>query len=144
MIAPTSAEDARYVAENLRDEEICVRLHGREEASRIAFECATTSPLSWVVYSAMGEPVCMFGADGEKGEAWGSAWMFSTRNVCKSAKSLIWGVMTAIEYSRGWWPELRINAEPRDEKQTRFLAFIGFKERARHVRGELEYVELYS
>lgn len=142
MIATTSAEDARYIADNLRDDEICVRLFGREEASRLAYEAATTSPLSWVVYSAMGEPVAMFGADGKKGEDWGSAWLYCTGRVNKAARSLIQGMTLAINISREWWPELRIEAEPRSERQKRFLEFIGFRERERETRGGEEYVEL--
>lgn len=142
MIAPTSAEDAAHIARNLSDDEICVRLFGREEASRLAYEAATTSILSWCVYSADGEPVAMFGADGEKGEEWGSAWLFCTRNVGKARRSLIQGATLAMAISREWWPELRIKAEPRSEKQTRFLEMIGFHPRAVEVREGLEFVEL--
>lgn len=142
MIATTTADDAQYIAENLSDDEICVRLYGRDEASRLAFEVATTSPLSWVVYSAMAEPVAMFGAFPDDREPFGHAWMFSTRNAAKAARSLMQGSIFGVEISRRYWPELRIDAEPRSERQAKFLERIGFKPRTVEVRDGETWTEL--
>lgn len=142
MIAPTTAEDARYIAENLGDEEICVRLWGPQEASRLAYLVATTSPLSWVIYSRSGEPVAMFGAFPDEREPFGHAWMFSTERVKKSARELIQGTSLGIAISRKYWPELRIDAEPRTENQARFLEHIGFKPRTVEVRDGEVWTEL--
>lgn len=143
MIAPTTAEDARYVADNLRDEDrIAIAAWTDEDPSAVAYDTALTSPMSWVIYSPAGEPVCMFGADGERGDEYGAAWMYSTPRVFKSKITLIRAVNIAIAISRDWWPELRIGAEPRSERQTAFLEFIGFRERSREVRDGKTFVEL--
>lgn len=143
MIAPTSAEDARYIADNLRDEDRrAIAAWTDEDPAELAYFTATTSPFSWVVYSAMGEPVAMFGADGERGDSYGAAWMYSTPRVSKASMTLIRACNIAIAISRDWWPELRIDAEPRDEKQTAFLEFIGFRERSRETRDGKTFVEL--
>lgn len=144
MIAPTSAEDAAYIADNLGDDEICVRLRGRQEASSLAYEAAMASPLSWCVYDAFGRPVAMFGADGEKGEEYGSAWMYCTKNARKAARSIVQGAAFAIGISRDWWPELRIEAEPRSERQAKFLELIGFRPRTIEMRDGEAYVELVN
>ena len=143
MIATTSAEDARYIADNLRDKDRrAISAWTDDDPSEVAFHTATTSPLSWVIYSPQGEPVCMFGADGERGDDYGAAWMYSTPRVFKSPVTLVKAVNIAIGISRRWWPELRIDAEPRDEKQAAFLDFIGFKELSREERGGKTFVEL--
>lgn len=142
MIATTTAEDAQYIADNLSDDEICVRLYGRKEASRLAFEVATTSPLSWVVYSAMAEPVAMFGANGDKGDQCGWAWMVCTNRAKKAARSIVQGTTCAIAMSREWWPELRIEAEPRSERQAKFLEWIGFRPANVEIREGEAFVEL--
>lgn len=142
MIAPTTAEDARYIADNLSEDEICRILHGGQEASRIAYECATTSILSWVICDRDGIPVAMFGADGERGEEYGSAWLFCTGEAKKSPRELAQGCAAGIAISRDYWPELRIEAEPRSEKQTRFLEFLGFRTRREERRGDEVWTEL--
>lgn len=144
MIKPTNADDAAYIADHLGDDEICVSLLGPAEASSLAYEAAVTSPLSWCVYDAQGKPVAMFGADGEKGEDHGSAWMYCTNEARKAARSLVQGTAFAIALSREWWPELRIEAEPRSEKQAKFLERIGFRPRTIEMRGDQLYVELVN
>lgn len=142
MIAPTTAEDARFIADNLRDEEICVRLHGRERAANTALECGLDSRLSWIVYDSEAKPVAMFGADGERGEAFGSAWLFCTPDVKRAPRALIEGCAAGIAISRDYWPELRIESEPRSERQARFLEFLGFKPRTVELRGDEVWTEL--
>lgn len=127
MIELATPETARYVADNLGPDEICVREYGREDAAALCFECASESIMSWAVIAATGEPVCLFGADGEKGDSWGSAWMFSTERVSKARFELVRGARTAIAFSRQYWPELRIFAEDRSDKQTKFLRLVGFR-----------------
>lgn len=144
MIAPTSPKDARFVADNLSDDEICVRLYGREEASRLAFEVATTSPLSWVVYTPEAEPAAMFGAFGDEDEPFGHAWLFSTDKVTRAARSLVQGAAFGVAISRNFWPELRIDAEPRSKRQARFLEYIGFKPRAVEERDGETWTELWQ
>lgn len=143
MIAPTTAEDARFIADNLRDEDRrAISSWTDEDPSELAYYWATNSPLSWVVYTRDATPVCMFGADGERGEDYGAAWMYSTPDVWRAPLTLVKCVSCAIAISRDWWPELRISAEPRDEKQTKFLEFIGFRERSRFERDGKTFVEL--
>lgn len=142
MIAPTTAEDAWFIADNLSEDEICCHLHGRQEASRIAYECATTSILSWTVINENGDPVAMFGADGERGEEYGSAWLFCTSDAARSARDLIRGCSAGIAISQGYWPELRIEAEPRSEKQERFLELLGFRVRRTERHGDEVWKEL--
>lgn len=143
MIAPTTPEDARYVANHLRDEDRrAIASWTDEDPAELAFYWATNSNLSWVVYAPDGTPVCMFGADGERGEEFGAAWMYSTPDVWRAPLALVKCVACGMAISREWWPELRIDAEPRDEKQTRFLEFIGFRERSRFERGGQLFVEL--
>lgn len=142
MIRPTTAEDAAYIADHLGDDEICVSLRGAAEASSLAFEAAMSSPLSWAVLDRDGNPVAMFGADGEKGEPYGSAWMYCTNEARRAARSIVQGTAFAIAISRDWWPELRIEAEPRSERQAKFLERIGFRPRTIDERDGLLYVEL--
>jgi len=127
MIAMATPTTAAYVAENLGPDEICVLEYGRDDAAALCFEVARDSLMSWVVYASDGEPVCLFGADGDEGDEWGSAWMFSTANVSKARLELVKGAKLAIEFSRKYWPELRIMSEDRSEKQTRFLRLVGFR-----------------
>ena len=128
MIELAGPETARYVAEHLGPDEICVKEYGRENAAELCFETARDSTLSWVVVSRDGEPVCLFGADGDEGDSWGSAWMFSTENIGRAAKEVIQGARVAINYAlENHWPELRIIAEDRTSKQTKFLELIGFR-----------------
>lgn len=126
MIELATPETAAYVAANLGPDEICVLEYGRENAAELCFETARDSVMSWAVI-AHGEPVCLFGADGGKEDDWGSAWMFSTPSVHKAKIETVKGCREAVSFSRTWWPELRIMAEDRSEKQTRFLELIGFR-----------------
>ncbi len=127
MIELATPETARYVAENLSDREICVLDYGKEDAAELCFETARDSILSWVVVDRFGEPVCLFGADGDEGDDWGSAWMFSTGSIKKSPLETIKALRQAIDYSRSHWPQLRIISEQRSSKQARFLKLVGFR-----------------
>lgn len=121
-------ETASYVASHLGPDEIIVRDMGFEDAAWAAFVTARDSLLSWVIKAPDGEPVALFGADGDPGDDWGSAWLFSTHKVGKVRRmEFVKGLRTAIGFSRELWPELRIAAEDRSEKQTRFLELIGFR-----------------
>lgn len=144
MITQTIGRHALKIAENLSDDEACVRMYGRNEAKRLAYECAITSKLSWTVYAPDGEPVCMFGAFPDREENFGHAWMFSTPDNRKAARTIVEGGVYAIAISRSYWPELRIDAEPRTERQMKFLTKMGFEERARFERDGLLHVEMYS
>lgn len=144
MICQTIGRHALKIADNLSDDEACVRLYGREEAKRLAYECAITSKLSWIAYDPDGEPVCMFGAFPDRDENFGHAWMFSTPDNRKAARSIVEGSAFGIAISRSYWPELRIDAEPRTDRQTKFLKRLGFEERARFERDGLEYVEMIA
>ena len=135
MIELAGPETARYVADNLRDREVAVRAYGKEDAAALCYETARDSVISCVVRAPGGEPVCVFGADGEAGDAWGSAWMFSTQNVGRARIELVKKVRATMAYSRNHWPQLRIVAEDRDDRQTRFLEFMGFRP---IVEGETE------
>ncbi len=126
MIEQATPLTANYVADNLADDEIGVIEFGRDNAAELCFECARDSVMSWAVV-VDGEPVCLFGADGASGDEWASAWMFSTPNVQKARFEVIRGARKAVEFSRDFWPELRIRAEDRTEKQIKFLKLIGFK-----------------
>lgn len=142
MIAPTTAEDAAIIAGTLGDEEICVRLYGREKAREIALDCALSSRLSWVVYDRDAFPVAMFGADGEPGEEYGSAWLFCTTDAKRAARQLIEGCAAGVAISRSYWPELRIESEPRSERQSRFLEHLGFRTLRTERRGDETWTEL--
>lgn len=126
MIEMATPTTAAYVAENLGPDEICVKEYGRDDAAALCFETARDSVMSWAVLSD-GKPVCLFGADGDEGDSWGSAWMFSTADVGKAKLEVIKGIREAVAFSRGFWPELRIISEDRSDKQTRFLKLIGFR-----------------
>lgn len=126
MIEMATPETAGYVACNLAPDEICVRDFGPDDAAALCYECARDSLMSWAVI-VDGEPVCLFGADGALEDDWGSAWMFSTGSVGKAKIETVKGCREAVQFSRQYWPELRIIAEDRTEKQTRFLALIGFR-----------------
>ena len=128
MIELAGPDTARYVAEHLGPDEICVKEFGKENAAELCFETARDATLSWVVISREGEPVCLFGADGDEEDDWGSAWLFSTENIGKASLETIKGARIAIKYAlENHWPELRINAEDRTAKQTKFLELIGFR-----------------
>ena len=137
MIELAGPETARYVADNLSDREVGVRMFGREDAAALCYETARDSIISCVVRTPDGEPVCLFGADGDAGDDWGSAWMFSTPNVGRAKIELVKKVTATMAYSRNHWPQLRIVAEDRDDRQKRFLAFMGFRPVA---EGETELV----
>lgn len=128
MIEMAGPETARYVADHLGPDEICVLEYGPEDAAALCYETARDATLAWVVIAKDGEPVCLFGADGDEGDEWGSAFMFSTEGIAKARLEAVKGARTAIEYAkRHHWPELRIIAEDRSEKQTKFLELIGFR-----------------
>lgn len=128
MIEMAGPETARYVADHLGPDEICVKEYGPEDAAALCYETARDSTLSWVVIARDGEPVCLFGADGDAGDAWGSAWLFSTSGVGKAKLEAVKGIREAVAYAkRDHWPELRVAAEDRSEKQTKFLKLIGFR-----------------
>lgn len=129
MIELAGPDTARYVAEHLGPDEICVKEYGQEDARELCFETARDSLMSWAVIASDGEPVCLFGADGDPDDDWGSVWMFSTANVRKAKIEMIKGAREAIEFSRRYWPELRLFTEERSPKQKRFLEFIGFTPR---------------
>ena len=127
MIALATPETAAYVAANLGPDEVVLQDYAPEDAAMLAYETARDSILSWVVFAPDGEPVALFGADGDPGETWGSAWMFSTAHVGKARRiELVRGIKTAVTFSRTLWPALRVNAEDRSPKQTRFLELAGF------------------
>lgn len=142
MITQTIGRHALHIAENLSDDEACVRMYGRDEARKLAYQCAITSKLSWIAYAPDGDPVCMFGAFADESGKFGHAWMFSTPNAHRAARSIYQGAAFGIAISRTYWPELRIDAEPRTERQVRFLTKLGFEEFARFERDGLFHVEL--
>ena len=126
MIELATPKTANFVAANLKDDEICVLEYGREDAAAICFNTAKTSIMSWAVIGKEGLPVCLFGADGDKGDDWGSAWMFSTPLIAGSKLETIRGIRKAVAFSRSHWPELRIHAEDRTPEQIRFIRLLGF------------------
>jgi len=143
LIVPATPDLARYVADNLRDEEYIVWRKGREKAAAHTFETARDSVLSWAAITAAGEPVCLFGADGSASDRWASAWMASTPKVDRQAFSICRGIRrVAIPFSRRYWPELRIRPEVRNERQRRFLASLGFAVRRHRACGDFIFEEL--
>lgn len=142
MIAPTTPEDARYVAEHLRkDDELCLLACGADPRQE-AYEMATSSPFSWIVKTNDGEPVAMFGADHGPDGNYGEAWMFSTENAHKCARDLVYGVASVIEYSRRFWPEIRTGCEPRSERAAKFLKLVGFRERDRFTENGVTFIQM--
>ncbi len=143
MIAVTTPDAARYVADHLRiEDKTAIAAWTDEDPAELAYFTATTSTLSWVIFAPDGEPVAMFGADGERGEADGSPWMYSTAKVSKVPLTLVKAGRAAIASSRDLWPALRLDAEPRGEKQTAFLKFMGFRESARSEKNGKQFVEM--
>ena len=126
-IVQTSHTNTNYVADHLSEE--CPALHDmeRDDLQEMVYETAYHSPLSYCI-EANGVPVALFGADGDPGDAWGSAWLFYTNDV-KNASikfELIRSIKLACQYSRTLWPELRIIPETRTPFQDKFVRAIGF------------------
>ncbi len=142
MIATTTPDAARWIATNLGPDEICLKLYGRDEASRLAYHVATTSPLSWTAHAVDGEPVAMFGAFPDEEEAFAHGWMFSTANVKRALRSVLLGMREAVKVTHRYWPEIRIDAEPRLDRQSKFLERIGFRPRTVEIVNGEELVEL--
>jgi hypothetical protein len=142
LIAATTAETARYVADNLGPDEICIRLYGRDEASRLAVHVALTSPLSWTAFAPDGEPVAMFGCFPDGDEPFAHGWMFSTANVRRAKVAVFKGMREALSRARAAWGEVRIDAESRSTRQARFLEKIGFRQRTAEIVNGEAFVEL--
>lgn len=149
MIVLATPETAAYVAANLSDDEIAVKMYGRETAAKVAYACAQDSPLSWAVLSADDKPACLFGAYGSDDGRYGCAWMFSTPDIRRCKWRLLRDdgsgtgcAQAAIQQSRRLWPELRVDAEPRSPAQKRFLEFVGFRVLRRFERDGLVYEEM--
>jgi len=142
MIAPTTPEAARRIAENLRDDDRHSLAACEYQPAAEAYETAIKSPFSWVVYAKDGEPVSMFGAERDPGVSWGLAWMFTTPNSIKAPREIVTGVLVVIDYSRRFWAELRISHEPRSVRQMRFLAMVGFKEVSRYEENGMTFIEM--
>lgn len=142
MIATTTEPVARFIASRLGEGEICVRLYGREEAARLAYHVALTSPLSWAAFAPDGEPVAMFGAFPDDDEPFAHGWMYSTARTARARKSVYLGVREGLRTAREKWGEVRIDAEPRLDRQARFLERIGFRPRSIETIGDQVLVEL--
>lgn len=142
MIATTTPDAALWIARNLGPDEICLKLYGRDEASRLAYHVATTSPLSWTAYAPDGEPVAMFGCFPDDAEPFAHAWMFSTANAKRAAKTIVKEGRRAMELGRKHWRELRVDAEARSGRQDRFLEFMGYRPRTVEIVSGETRVEL--
>lgn len=122
---------AKVVADNLRrKDKRLMKSWCTSEPDVLAYMAMTESLLSWVVMDPDMNPVGALGADyDDKPSGMGLCWMYSTKDIGKARWSLARGVRGLVDVSRLHWPALRLMPEPWDEKQRRFLKFVGFEER---------------
>ena len=119
--------NTNYVTDHLPGECPAVDVDEVGDIQEMVYRAAYHSPLSYCI-EANGVPVALFGADGDPGDMWGSAWFFYTNDV-KNASikfELIRSIELACQYSRTLWPELRIRPETRTPFQDKFVQALGF------------------
>lgn len=141
MIRAATDEAIAHVAMNLRDSEIVVRELGKVGAANRCVDVASSSHWRWQI-EVDGVPAALFGGDAEPGDAECSVWLFCTDMVTARPFELIRGIKTCIDWGKHHWPSLVIEAEPRDQRQKRFLDILGFSVRASFARDGRTYEEL--
>lgn len=141
MIREATIEGVAHVAASLRPDEIVVKQLGREEAAQRCIDVATSSDWRWQVM-VDGVPAALFGGDANPGDDECSVWLFCTDLVERAPLELFRGIRTCVAWGKQHWPTLVIEAEPRSERQKRFLRMLGFKPRASFSIGDVIYEEL--
>lgn len=138
MIREATVRGLQIVEAGLRDTEVGVREHGFEEARRQMLNRVMDSQLCWEISNRDNVPVALFGGEVFDGHV--ECWLFCTALVSECPVELVKGIRSCLAWGLDRWPEMRIQAERRDEKQKRFLRLLGF--RTRNVSGEYEELSL--
>lgn len=138
MIREATVRGLQIVEAGLRDTEVSVRELGFDEARRQMVNRVMDSQLCWEIINCDDIPVALFG--GEVFEGYVECWLFCADGVAECPLELVRGIRACLAWGLERWPEMRIQAERRDEKQKRFLRLLGF--RTRNISGDQEELSL--
>jgi len=140
VIAPTTADDARYVAEqatpetalfvadHIRDRDALEIRRWADEtpAEHIVRNTIEALPFAWIVRAPSGNPCNVFGYWSEDGVK-AQAWLFSTEETERARMTLCKTVRKAAQFGKRVFKNIVLYSDPQKEDARRFNEFCGFR-----------------
>lgn len=129
IIVAARETDARYIGENLREEDLVeLRMaHGQDsDPAKIVAEAYGKSTMCWVGIDKSAVPVVIFGA-GEVDPDIGAPWLLATDEVLKYKALLVSQVKEYVLEMKDYYPRLVNMVYARNKTAIRWLEKLGFE-----------------